>query len=158
MSMDDTAATVMTRNIIAVGPGDTVPQIAALLSKHDISAAPVLDNEGKLLGMVSEGDLMRPFTAGNSAKRAWWLNMLAEGEDLAPEFMEYIRQDRRTANDLMTREVVTASEDTKLAEIAELLDKHHIKRVAILRDGRLTGIVSRADIVRALATTQQSAN
>jgi signal-transduction protein with cAMP-binding, CBS, and nucleotidyltransferase domain len=101
--------------------------------------------------MLSEGDLMRPFGAANEMRRAWWLGVLAEGTDLAPDFLDYIRVDRRSAHDLMTPDVVTATEQTSLSEIADLMSKHRIKRVPILTDGKLVGIVSRADVVRALA-------
>ncbi len=145
------AASVMTRDVITAGPNATVAEVADLLARHDISAVPVCDEKGALLGMLSEGDLMRPFGAANEMRRAWWLGMLAEGTDLAPEFLDYVRVDRRTARDLMTRDVVTASEGTSLSEIADLMHKHRIKRVPILSDGKVVGIVSRADVVRALA-------
>lgn len=145
------AASVMTRDVIKVGPNATVAEVAALLAKHDISAVPVCDEKGTLLGMLSEGDLMRPFGAANEMRRAWWLGVLAEGTDLAPDFLDYIRVDRRSAHDLMTQDVVTATDQTSLSEIADLMSKHRIKRVPILTDGKLVGIVSRADVVRALA-------
>jgi CBS domain-containing protein len=145
------AASVMTRDVIKVGPNATVAEVAALLAQHDISAVPVCDEKGTLLGMLSEGDLMRPFGAANEMRRAWWLGVLAEGTDLAPDFLDYIRVDRRSAHDLMTPDVVTATEQTSLSEIADLMSKHRIKRVPILTDGKLVGIVSRADVVRALA-------
>jgi CBS domain-containing protein len=148
--MSDSAATIMTRDVISVGPGAGVPEIAALLTKHGISAVPVIDAAGKLLGMVSEGDLMIPFNTKNQARRAWWLDMLAEGESLAPKFLEYISLDQHIASDLMTQNVITANETATIPEIADLLMKNRIKRVPILFDGHVAGIVSRADIVRAL--------
>jgi len=149
--MSGTATKIMTHKVISVQPGDSVSTVAATLVAHGISAVPVVDETGKLLGMVSEGDLMAPFSAKNQARRAWWLQMLAEGESLAPEFLEYISLDHHQAADLMTRKVITATETAPIAEIADLLTKHQIKRVPILRDGSVVGIVSRADIVRALA-------
>jgi len=149
--MSATAAKIMTHKVISVQPGDSVSTVAETLVAHGISAVPVVDEAGKLLGVVSEGDLMAPFSAKNQARRAWWLEMLAEGEGLAPEFLEYISMDHHKASDLMTRKVITTTETAPIAEIADLLTKHRIKRVPILRDGRVVGIVSRADIVRALA-------
>jgi CBS domain-containing protein len=149
--MADSAATIMTREVVSIGPDARVSEVAALLSQKGISAVPVLDAAGKLLGMVSEGDLMKPFGAKNQARREWWLGMLAEGERLAPEFLDYVSEDHHTAKDLMTRAVITADESTPLPEIADLLTKNHIKRVPVLRDDVVVGIVSRADIVRALA-------
>jgi len=154
MSVD--AASIMTRDVITCGPDATVAEVAALLAGHDISAVPVCDKDGRLLGMLSEGDLMRPFGAANEMRRAWWLGMLAEGTELAPEFLDYVREDRRRAQDLMTRDVITATERTSAGEIADLVNKHRIKRVPILRDGKLVGIVSRADLVRALARSPEA--
>jgi CBS domain-containing protein len=149
--MTTDAASIMTRNVVTAGPDDTVARVAALLAEHDISAVPVCDKDGKLLGMLSEGDLMHPFGQENALRRAWWLGMLAEGTDLAPEFLDYVRLDRRRAKDLMKTDVVTATDRASAGEIADLLDKHKIKRVPIVHDGKLVGIVSRADLIRAMA-------
>jgi CBS domain-containing protein len=146
-----TAADIMTRDVITAGPDASVAAIAKLLNDHSISAVPVCDARGKLLGMISEGDLMRPFGAEHALKRAWWLNVLAEGTDLAPIFLDYIRLDQRCARDLMTTPVITAPEDANLHEVADLLAGHRIKRVTIVRDGRPVGIVSRTDLVRVMA-------
>jgi CBS domain-containing protein len=105
------------------------------------------------VGMISEGDLMRPFGAENALRRSWWLNVLAEGTELAPAFLDYVRADHRSAKDLMTAPVITAPYDATAPELADLLARHHIKRVPIIRDGKLVGIVSRADLVRAVART-----
>ena len=145
------AESIMTRAVVTAGPDDTVSEVAALFSKHGISAAPVCDTDGKLLGIISEGDLLRPFGEANKLRRDWWLGVLADGEDLAPEFVDYMRLDRRRAHDLMTKEVVTATEDTAVDRIADLLQSHRIKRVPIVKDGKVVGVVSRADVVRALA-------
>lgn len=145
------AESIMTRTVVTAGPDDTVSAVAALFSTHGISAVPVCDKEGKLLGIISEGDLMRPFGEANKLHRDWWLGLLADGEELAPEFVDYIRQDRRRAADLMTKEVVTATEDTPVDRIADLLQSHRVKRVPIVKDGKVVGVVSRADVIRAMA-------
>lgn len=145
------AASIMTRDVVTAGPEDTVARVAALLAEHEISAVPVCGKDGKLLGMLSEGDLMQPFGQENALRRAWWLGLLAEGTDLAPEFLDYVRLDRRRAKDLMKTDIVTATERSSAPEIADLLTKHRIKRVPIVRDGKLVGIVSRADLIRAMA-------
>ncbi len=147
------AATIMTRDVVTTRPDNSVATVAKLLSDHEISAVPVCNDQGRLLGMLSEGDLMRPFGKENALKRAWWLNLLAEGTDLAPVFLDYIRLDSRRAHDLMVTPVITAPEDASVPELADLLARHRIKRVPIVREGRLVGIVSRADVVRALART-----
>jgi CBS domain-containing protein len=100
--------------------------------------------------MVSEGDLMRPFSKAYQLKRDWWLALLAEGTDLAPNFVDYLRKEHRRARDLMTHPVITAAEDTDLGTLADMMTRHGIKRLPILRGGRLVGIVSRADVVRSI--------
>jgi CBS domain-containing protein len=147
------AGNIMTRAVVTAGPDDTVKTIAALFTKHRISAVPVCEKDGTLLGVISEGDLMRPFGESNKLRRAWWLGLLAEGTDLAPEFLDYLRLDSRRARDLMTAPALTATDRTSVNEIADLLQGRGIKRVPIVRDGKVVGIVSRADLVRALSRT-----
>ena len=103
--------------------------------------------------MLSEGDLMRPFGKEKASKRAWWLSLLAEGTDLAPTFLESVKVENHRAHELMVTPVITAPPDATVPELADLLGRHHIKRLPILRDGKLIGIVSRADVVRAIAQT-----
>lgn len=145
------AADIMTKDVKTVRPDNTIAQIAKLLSDSGISAAPVQDRDGRLLGMVSEGDLLRPVGQELAEKRAWWLNLLADGTDLSPAFLESIRVGNRLARDLMVTPVVTASPDTSVPALADMLVRHHVKRLPIVRDGKLVGIVSRADLVHALA-------
>ena len=151
--MSINAASIMTTRVIAAGPDETVAQVARLLVMNQISAVPVCDAEGNLLGMLSESDLLRPFTTEMEARRAWWLRLLAEGTDLAPEFLNYVREDQRRAKDLMVTPVITVTERTSVREIADLMMRHHIKRVPVLRDGKVVGIVARADLVRAIASS-----
>jgi CBS domain-containing protein len=94
---------------------------------------------------------MRQLGAEHESRRAWWLQMLAEGEDLAPDFLEYLKQEKRTAADVMSREVVTVAPDAPVSEIVDLFAKHRIKRVPVVQEGKVVGIVSRADIIRAIA-------
>jgi CBS domain-containing protein len=150
-------AQAMTRQPITVGPTMSVREIAKLLLQHGISAVPVVDASGALLGIVSEGDLVRRSDVGRDDRASWWVQMLAEGEGLAPEFLAYVRSGDRLARDLMTREVVTVEEGTPLPEVARLLEEHRIKRVPVLRQGRVVGIVSRADLVRVLAHEEETA-
>ena len=150
------AASIMTRSVVTAHPTDTVARVARMLSEHGISAVPVCDDGGALLGMVSEGDLMRPFVDSSVKRRAWWLTLLADGTDLAPEFLEYVRLDRHRVGDLMTTPVITAPETASVTELAEEMVRHRIKRVPIVRDGKLVGIVSRADVIRAIAQTPEA--
>lgn len=156
--MQGTAADIMTRNVISVLPETSVRAVAALLACHNISAVPVIDGTGTLRGMVSEGDLMAPFAATTADKREWWLGLLAEGERLAPEFLDYIAEDHRQAANVMTGNVVTVTPETSLSAIADLLTRHRIKRVPVLENGRVAGIVSRADLIRAMAPAPQAAH
>ena len=151
--MSLTAADIMTRDVVTARPEDSVAEVAKLLTDHEISAVPVCDEQGNPLGMVSEGDLMRPFGKENALKRAWWLNVLAEGTELAPAFVDYVRLDHRKVRDLMVAPVITAPAHASVPEIADLLARHRIKRVPVVRDGRVVGIVSRADVIHALAKT-----
>ncbi len=145
------AASVMTRFVVTASPDATMGELAKILSQHAISGVPIADKDGKLLGMVSEGDLMRQFTHSSEQRRAWWLHMLADGDDLAPEFLEYVRLDQRRAKDMMQTKLVTATEDATLPQIAELMERNRIKRVPIVKDGKLIGLVSRADLIKAVA-------
>ena len=150
------ASSIMTRNVVTAHPTDTVARVARLLSENAISAVPVCDDAGTLLGMASEGDLMRPFVDFSVKRRAWWLTLLADGTDLAPEFLEYVRLDRHQVRDLMTAPVITADASASVTELAEMMVQHRIKRVPIVRDGKLVGIVSRADVIRSIAQSPEA--
>ncbi|HUC11561.1 MAG TPA: CBS domain-containing protein [Stellaceae bacterium] len=149
-----TARDIMTTAVFSVGPETPIRDIARLLLDHGISAVPVVDPNGRPVGMVSEGDLVGRNEADRLARRDWWLTLLAEGEALSPEFVNYLRRDGRLARDVMTAPVVTVDEGTQATEIARLLEAHRIKRVPVVHDGRVIGIVSRADLLRALAAAE----
>ncbi len=144
------AADVMTRKVVTVMPSATAQEIARLLVRHRISAVPVVDKEGAVVGMVSEGDLAGHRDLQLDERSDWWLQMVAEGTDLAPEFLSYIRSGGRQAQDLMTKEVVSVGPTTPLEDVARTLQHHRIKRVPVIEDGRLVGIVSRANLLEAL--------
>ncbi|MBR8285407.1 CBS domain-containing protein [Burkholderia cenocepacia] len=144
------ARDVMTTSVISASPEMSVQETAKLLVEHGISAAPVIDADGKLIGIVSEGDLVHRVEIGTHAKRrSWWLELLASSRELASE---YVKEHAQTVKDLMTVDVVTVAEDTPLFEVAELLERHRIKRVPVVDNGKVAGLVSRADLVRALAS------
>jgi CBS domain-containing protein len=151
------AKDVMTTDVITVDPDTTVQALAALLAERGISGAPVVDSSGRLVGIVSEGDLLHRTEIGTARRhrerrRSWWLDHFAS--DLA---REYIKSHGPTVKDLMTPDVVTVTEDTDLGEVATLLEAKRIKRVPVMRDGRVVGIISRANLVRALGATRGSA-
>ncbi|WP_219765188.1 CBS domain-containing protein [Neoroseomonas alba] len=144
------AKSVMTKDVVTVSPEATVAQIAKLMLARGVSAVPVVDAQKRPLGVVSEGDVLRHFGAEFQGKRAQWLRQLAEGEELSEQFLAAIGIDQRHARDLMHAPVLSAGEDASLAEIGDMMLKQKVKRVLILRDGVLVGIVSRADVVRAV--------
>jgi CBS domain-containing protein len=146
------ARDVMTTEVLSVAPDTPIRDIAQLLLQSGISAVPVVDGTGAPVGMVSEGDLVGRNDADRQARRDWWLMMLAEGEALHPDFLATLGSTQLRAQDVMTAPVMTVGEDVSVAEIARILSEHHIKRVPVLRDGRMVGIVSRADLIRALAS------
>lgn len=148
------ASDIMVSNVITIGPEATVRDVANLLLTNRISAVPVVGESGNILGIVSEGDLMRRAEAGTERHYSWWLNMLSSNEALAAEF---VRSHARKVTDVMTREVVTAKPDASVGDIATLLEKKRIKRVPIVKDGKIVGIVSRANLVQALASAPQEA-
>ncbi len=149
------AGDVMTTEIISVSPDTLTRQVAALLLSRGISAVPVVDKAGAPLGMVSEGDLIGNGIRNRDERRDWWLEMLAEGTQLSGDFLDFVEKTSHTARQVMAAPVVVVSEDTPVEEIARILETHHIKRVPVLRDGRIVGIVSRADLVHALANLPQ---
>lgn len=148
------ASDIMVSNVVTVGPNATVRDVANILLKNRISAVPVIGERGELLGIVSEGDLMRRAEAGTERRYSWWLQALTSNEGLAAE---YVRSHARNVTDIMTRHVVTAKPDTAISEIASLLEKNGIKRVPIVGDGKVVGIVSRANLLQALATAPTEA-
>jgi CBS domain-containing protein len=146
-----TAFNVMTPNVVSVGPDVPINQIARVLVENGISAVPVVDESGAPVGMVSEGDLIPRREVEREARRDWWLDLLAEGEALNPDFLANLKAPNQKATDVMTCPVVTVDPDINVAEIARLLVAHRIKRVPVVQHGRVVGIVSRADLLRALA-------
>jgi len=145
------ARDVMTRRVVSVGPQLGAREVGRLLVDEGISAVPVVDEEEKAIGMVSEGDLIGRHEPDREARRDWWLTLLAEGETLSPDFLASLRTPDRKVREIMATPVISVSEETEVGEIARLLIAHRIKRVPVIRDGRVVGIVSRADLVRAIA-------
>ena len=142
------AADVMTNEVITVGEDASVHEAAKLLAEHAISAVPVVDRDKRVVGMVSEGDLLHRAETGTERRRAWWLEMVASTNQLAGE---YVKSHSGSVKDVMKSDVISVTEETTVADIAILLETNRIKRVPVLRDDRLVGIVSRANLVRALA-------
>jgi CBS-domain-containing membrane protein len=142
------ASEVMTTRVITVAPSATVREIAGILLDNRISAVPVVDERGVTVGIVSEGDLLHRVEAGTERHRSWWLNLIADRATVARDFL---KSHATRAREIMTRPVVSVAPDTPLGEIAEILEKRRIKRVPVIDEGRLVGIVSRANLLQALA-------
>ena len=143
------ASDVMISNVIVARADASVNDVAKILLTNRISAVPVVDQQGSLVGIISEGDLVRRPEIGTERTRSWWLDALSTNRNLADEF---VRSHSRKVSDVMTREVVTTRPDTSLDQIATILETHRIKRVPIVSDGKIVGIVSRANLVQALAS------
>ncbi|MCG8355548.1 MAG: CBS domain-containing protein [Kiloniellales bacterium] len=143
------ARDIMTTKVVTVTPDTRVEDIARLLLDRGISAVPVLEADGSIVGVVSEGDLMRRPEAETERRPSWWLNLVTGPEERA---RDYIKAHGHTAADVMSRNVVSVAEDTPVGEIARILEKKRIKRVPVMRDGKLIGLVSRANLLHGLAT------
>jgi CBS domain-containing protein len=137
------AREVMTSPVISATANTPIRDVAQLLLKNHISAVPILDYTGAPIGMVSEGDLI----SQRNAQRKWWLALLAEGESLSSDFLSELHRPERVASEIMSKPVLTVSEDTDTAAIARLLATHRIKRVPVVRDERVVGIVSRGNLL-----------
>lgn len=148
------ARDIMQTHLITVAPDTGIHEIAEILMASRISAVPVVDEEGHPLGIVSEGDLMRRPETETERRPSWWLSLMASPQEQA---FSYIKSHGGHARDVMTRDLVTVEETASLEEIAETLEKHHIKRVPVLREGVLVGIVSRADLLRGLVARRAEA-
>lgn len=151
------ASDVMTRTVISATADMPVRDVARTLLEHGISAMPVLDGDGRVIGMVSEGDLVSRDELARVARRDWWLKLIADTASPSSDVLARLRAPDRTAQDVMAAPVITVTEDTDLAEVARLLAQHHIKRVPVVKDGRVVGIVSRADLLCAVAAPQADA-
>ncbi|WP_439577193.1 CBS domain-containing protein [Elioraea sp.] len=143
----------MTPDVVTVAPNTPVMGVARLLAERHVSGVPVTDADRKILGVVSEGDLIKQVSGRGDESPGFFKSLFADPARMAEQ---YVKSHGRTAADIMTPNPVTVTEETSAGEIAELLDKQHIRRVFVTRDGRLVGVVSRADLLRALVSPQQA--
>jgi CBS domain-containing protein len=143
------AADVMTRNVVSVTPETTVREVARIFVDNRISGAPIVESDGSLVGMISEGDLLRRNEIGTDERtRTSWLDLWSANH----EARDYIKSHATAVRDVMTLDPVTVQPDTPLGEVAGILETRRIKRVPVVDAGRLVGIVSRANLVQALAS------
>jgi len=152
------ARDLMTTSLVAIPPDMPVGAVATLLASRGISAVPVTAGDGTLQGMVTEGDLIHRLAETKRGPLGWFLALFGDREKLAAR---YVKAHGMRAADVMTRDLVTVPEDASAEQIAQLMEQHHIRRVPVLREGKLVGLVSRADLLRAalqpLPTTLESA-
>jgi CBS domain-containing protein len=142
------AKDIMTRSVRTVAPGDDVHTAARIMADNGVSALLVVDDAQRLLGIVSEGDLVRRKELRTTKRRSWWLELFASPQTLAAE---YVKSHSVKVRDVMTRPVISVTEDTPVSGIVSILEQHGIKRVPVLKGGTIAGIVSRADLVKAFA-------
>src|SRR5439155_17984592 len=143
------AKDVMTRPVISVEPGTSVQQAAQLMLQRRISGLPVIDKSGRLVGIVTEADFLRRAEMGTQRKRARWLEFLMGPGRLADE---YVHTHGRKVEEVMTTDPATVAENSALGEVVELMEKHRIKRLPVVRGNQVVGIVSRANLLHALAS------
>ena len=144
------AADILTADVITVREDTPIQQIVTTLLARRISGVPVVNAEGAVVGLVSEGDLLRRAELGTQKRRGSWLTFFTGTATLATD---YVRSHGETARDIMTRTVVWVSPGTSVSDIADLMEERRVKRVPVIDDGKLVGIVSRSNLLRALAST-----
>ena len=141
------AADIMTQPVITVGKDTKIAEAARLMLQHRISGLPVIDDSGRVVGILSEGDLLRRSELGTERHRARWIELLIGPGRLA---RDYVDAHARTVGEAMTAKVVSVVSGDALPDVVRLMEKHQVKRVPVIDDGRLVGIISRANLVRAV--------
>jgi CBS domain-containing protein len=138
---------IMTRSVVTVRPDATILEAANTMLQHHVSGLPVVDAAGKLVGIVSEGDFIRRGEIGTQKKRSRWLSFL-----MGADATQYVREHGRKVSEVMTNDPLTIAEDATLEEIVNAMEANGIKRMPVMRDGKLVGIVSRANLLHAVAS------
>jgi len=141
---------IMTSPAIVVHPETSIAEAAKTMLDNHISGLPVVDASAKLVGIVSEGDFIRRSELNTERKRSWLLELLTSPGALAAE---YVSTHGRSVEDVMTSDIVTVAPTARLQEVVELMEKHDVKRLPVVAQGRLIGIVSRSDLLKALVKT-----
>lgn len=147
-----TVEDVMTRDVITVSPATPIHEAARVMVERAVSGLPVIDADGRLVGIISDGDLI--LRQRRRKETPWWHSFFTNGEQIA---REYQRAVGTTVGEVMTRPVITISPVWGIEVAASILDSRNIRRLPVVQDGRLVGIVSRADLIRALAASSVSA-
>lgn len=146
-------ADVMTRHVISVSPDASVEAAAKQMLERGISGLVVVDDKGELAGVITEGDLLRRDELGTERSRPWWLRLLVSPGRQA---LDFTRTHGRRVRDVMTEDVVTVAATATLEEVVELMEQHRIKRVPVTEENRVVGVVSRADLLRALVVSSRN--
>ncbi|PTE07058.1 CBS domain-containing protein [Mesorhizobium helmanticense] len=141
------AEAIMTAPVIGIEPSASISDAAGLMLSRRISGLPVIRSDGTLAGIVSEGDFLRRGELGTERKRSRWLEFLVSPGRAADE---YVRANGRRVEEVMTADVVTVQPGAPLTEIAELMTRHHVKRIPVVDGEKVVGIVTRSDLLRAL--------
>lgn len=142
------AMDVMTHDVVSIGPDAPIIEAMRLMLQKKISGLPVIDASGHLQGIVTEGDFLRRTETGTERKRPRWLEFLLGPGRLATE---YVHTSGRKVGDVMSLDVRTATEDAPLEHIVNLMERYRVKRIPIVRGDKVVGIVTRANLMRALA-------
>jgi CBS domain-containing protein len=140
---------IMTRPVITVTPETPIVEAANIMLQRHVSGLPVVDGSGKLVGIVSEGDFMRRSEIGTQRRRGRWLKLILGPGKAATDF---VHEHGGKVGEVMTPEPLTVTEDTALEEIVRLMEKHGIKRLPVVRGEQIVGIVSRANLLQAVAS------
>jgi len=148
------AGDVMTQKVISVGPDATAVRAVDLMLNHRISGLPVVDSNARIVGIITEGDFLWRAELGTQRRRSRWLEFLIGPGRLASE---YVHTHGRKVSELMTPDPYTITEETPLEEVVQTMEKRRIKRLPVVRKGQLVGIVSRANLLQALATLSRHA-
>jgi len=143
------AADVMTRDVVSIEPDASVMEAVRLMLQHKISGLPVIDSAGNLQGIVTEGDFLRRSETGTQRKRSRFIEFLLGPGPLATD---YVRTSGRKIEDVMTPDVHTATEDAPLEQVVHVMERRRVKRVPIVRGDKVVGIVTRANLMRALTS------
>jgi len=142
------ASDIMTTGVVSTKPACPLSEVLQVMLDRRISGLPVVGNSGKLVGVITEGDCLRRVEIGSEIKRPLWRELFTSPEKLA---QEYIQAHGRKVSEVMTPDPITVTENTDVSEIIHLMEKNQIKRLPVMRGDTIVGIVSRANVIRALA-------
>lgn len=148
------AADIMVKDVVTAGPEASVQELAAIMLERRISGMPVVDGAGRLLGIVSEGDLIRRPEIDTDRVKLGWLRLLLSDEARARDF---VKSHGRKAREVMTQPAISVAADAPLAEVVRLMERHRVKRLPVVEKGKLVGLVTRTDLLRAVVARQAAA-